>query len=141
MPATVKNNKGFKQAFQGMLKEAVSANAKIHMPVESKQKHEFYQQLASEVSPEIVVRESCQSDTRMFKAKNHRSRVIGEKGTPMVDRIKHCHEIAKEIRKGGETAIVCPAVKPRNYAGKPTKCGDCRACSSKSVKLVIYPLH
>lgn len=141
MPAIAKKSKGFEPAFKAMLTEARAANAKIHMPVETKQKQAYYQALAAEVSDEIVVRESCQTDKRMFEAKNHRSRVVGTKGTPMADRIKECHEVAKKIRKGNESCIVCPAVKPRNYTGKPSKCGDCKACSDKNVKVVLYPLH
>lgn len=141
MVAVAKKTKGFETAFKAMLSEARNAGCKIHMPVETRQKQSYYQSLASEVSPDIVVRESCQNEKRATTANNHRSFVIGKIGVPMVERIKQCREFARKIRANGESCIVCPAVKPRNFQGKKVKCGDCVSCSDKRVKVVIYPLH
>ena len=133
-----KREKGFAVAFENFLKAVKESGSKIHIPVEDYEKASFYTELAGNWA---VIRESCFSKKRVLETPNKASHVIGEKGTPMQTRIDQCHDFARTIRKTGKTAIVCAAVKPRNYTGRPVKCGDCTACSSEKVDVVLYPLH
>ena len=133
-----KKEKGFEAAFRNFLKAVIESGSKIHIPVEDWQKATFYSKLAEGLA---VVRESCFTRERVKKTTNAASMVIGVKGTPMAQRITECREFAKELRELGKTAVVCGAVKPRNWTGRKTKCGDCTACSEKTVDVVLYPLH
>lgn len=141
MIAKAKRTHGFESAFKSLIVEAEQAGAKIHLPIEETKKAAYYQDLISEVSGKTVVRESCQSKHRLMRAKNHRSFVVGDKGTPMSQRIDESRKLAADLRAKGESAVVCPAIKPRNHTGRKAKCGDCTACSQSDVKVVIYPLH
>jgi hypothetical protein len=141
MQAKAEQTKGFKKAFQLLVKEIEASQSKIHLPIEEKTKAEFYQGLVNEVSDNVVVRESCQSLESLKTSENHRSYVIGTKGTPMLKRINEAKQLAAELRESGESSVVCAAIKPRNHKGRKVKCGDCTACAEKSVKVVLYPLH
>jgi len=145
LPMIAKANKakGFKESFNNLLSEielAVEGNTleRVHIPVETKEKAEYYQKLSNN---RATIRQSCQSLEQVFETSGHRSGVVGEKGTPMKERIQKCHEVAKKLREKGNKTVVCGAVREKNYKGRKTGCGECKACGSRAVDVVLYPLH
>lgn len=128
--------------FAAMFREAnemaLESGAEVHLPVESKAKAKELRDVLSGLP--IVVRRSDQSETvdGMLKATDPRSYVVGDiKFRPSeADKARNLElatKAAKRVRATGQTAVVCPY--PR------LKCGQCRACASPCVDVVIYPYH
>jgi hypothetical protein len=103
-----------------------------HFPVESKTKAEFYRRIL----PAFTIRESLQSKNRLQDFDKQCSIVVGKWEQTPKERADVARATAKDIKRTrGKTAVVCPAVV------SDSKCGQCRACASPLVDLVVYPLH
>ena len=136
---------GFIPAFKALISEIVESDSPLHFPVESARKREFYQSICDEAKPgAVVVRESVHSRrSAIGKTGINRSYVVGASydGLGIAGRIEKARALACKIRTNGETAIVCPKIKPRNHSGRVAKCGECTACADRSVLVVLYPKH
>ena len=136
--------RGFVDAFAAMISEIVESGSKIHFPVESSSKRKFYQVICDSVKPgAVVVRESVQSLRACLRSTAPRAFVVGASydGLGIAGRLKEAHKLARKIRAGGQSAIVCPKIKPRGYSGTVAKCGDCTACADGRVLVVLYAKH
>lgn len=135
MIATANKAKGFKAAFQNLVLECLKTGAKLHIPCETKEKTEFYQKWVSEVAPKVIVRESCQSENRLFKSELPNSFVVGKTGDKKPAKMAVANRIITRLRNKGKKAILCPAIVSNS------KCGQCTACSNPNVNTVVYLKH
>lgn len=131
------------------LKIALAHGAKIHFPVESAAKAEFYREKVGDL---VCVRESLQSVDAITETSGAVSFVVGAEivdGPDIYQRRVDAAKAAAKLRKHatGRNTIVCPAVtsswKRRTKAGKnsaPIKCGLCPLCSNRDAD-VVYPWH
>ena len=117
---------------------------RVHFPVETKEKAQFYRRSVGDL---VIIRESAVSHVRFLQASEASSAVAGEFGTPYRARIEAARSLAAEKRDRGARCIVCPAVvagfKARMKNGRKNdraKCGPCDACARDGVH-VVYPLH
>ncbi len=136
--------RGFVDSFAAMISEIVESGSKIHFPVESSSKRKFYQAICDSVKPgAVVVRESVQSLRACLRSTSPRAFVVGDSydGLGIAGRLREAHKLARKIRAGGQSAIVCPKIKPRGYSGTVAKCGDCTACADSRVLVVLYAKH
>jgi hypothetical protein len=132
----INKGKGFQNAIRGLVKavKAKLSNPKnIHFPVESFNKARDYRNILKGLG--VVVRQSLQSRKELKDYKGQASIVIGDWSQTPKQRAAEARQVASEQRDKGKTAVVCPAVV------STSKCGQCTACSSKSVDIVLYPLH
>lgn len=119
------------------------AGAKIHFPVETETKRDYYQGIVGELA---VVRLSCHS-AKAFEEQSPSSTVVGKHITNKtskqvkLDRLNFARELAKSrYLKTGRKTIVCPAIVANVLKRDPIHCGTCDACANKNID-VIYPLH
>jgi hypothetical protein len=126
------------------------ANIKVHFPVESRAKFDFY---TSKVGDLVAVRLSVHSESEFETASAVCSTSAGQ--GKLKDRVSHAKKLAAIRRaKTGRLTVVCPAVvssfavKCGSKEDKPalkiiaekSKCGNCTYCSRNDVD-VIYPTH
>ena len=135
MPGQAEKSKGFKKAFQNLILESLKTGAKLHIPAETKAKAEFYQNWVNEVAPEVVVRESCQTESGVLASKIPNSFVVGENGDKKAEKLESAKKLIDKLRKQGKSVVSCPAIV-RN-----SKCGKCTACSDSRVDTVVYLKH
>jgi len=137
--------KRYKSLWRQLVSLWLSVGCKVHFPVESAEKAEFYRSFLGDL---IVVRVSAQSQHAFNNVSVEASCVVGENITVKTsksvkrDRIALARQYARERHAStGRKAIVCPAIVS-TFEKRPTKihCGDCDACSRSGVD-VIYPLH
>ena len=103
-----------------------------HFPIEGNAKAELYRRIL----PAFTIRESLQSKKRLQNFDKQCSIVVGDWSQTPKERADVARAVAKDIKNTrNKTAIVCPAVV------SDSKCGQCRACASPLVDLVVYPLH
>jgi hypothetical protein len=127
---TVARGKGFVAAMVRL--SGLLDPRKTHFPVESKSKAEFYRRIL----PAFTIRESLQSKKRLQDFNKQASIVVGEWSQTPLERAETARATAREVKRTrGKTAVVCPAVVSNS------KCGQCTACASPLVDLVVYPLH
>jgi len=133
-PDKVRNNDRFKRALRALVQEVnrVTGQGAIHFPVESPGKREFYGDILAGLG--VVVRETLQRSRQLNDIKHPSAIVIG-RNTAKADRPRHCERVAATVRASGQSVVVCPAVI------RDSKCGQCRACASPLVDLVIFPFH
>lgn len=129
---------------RGLLSWCRSHGVRVHFPVETKSKAQFYRRAVGDL---VVIRESATSHNRFIQASEASSAVAGEFGTPYRARIDAARALAEDKRDTGARCIVCPAVvagfKARMKNGRKNeraKCGPCDACARDEVH-VVYPLH
>jgi len=143
--------KRFASLFTTLIRLALTAGARIHIPVETKGKARDYR-TALKTLPDVVVRRSSQAKTAEAMIDEasvddpssfvcgplHNGRVSADQKRANTE---IAHAVAQQIRQSGKglTAVVCPAV--RDAEDNPSKCGRCTACSSASVTVVLYPFH
>lgn len=120
---------------------------RVHMPVETESKAEFYRQQLGEL---CTVRESIQDPADILKFRGACSMVVGEhirSGKNIRQRrVEHARQVAKQRKEStGRNTIVCPAITSgwSKLAGKRSDkilCGQCTACSNPDID-VLYPIH
>ncbi len=134
MISRAKSTRGFIRALENFCERMQRNNNKIHLPIEEIGKARFYRDIVGKFG--FIVRLSCQSETQALDKNNaHRSYVVGTREQSRAERKIAAYDFARKIRENGETAIVCPAIVSK------AKCGDCTACASDKVAMVVYPLH
>jgi hypothetical protein len=137
--------KRYKALWRQLVSLWLSVGCKIHFPVETLEKAEFYRSFLGDL---ITIRVSAQSCEAFNNVNVESSCVVGENITVKTskrvkrDRIDLARQYARErYAATGRKAIVCPAIVS-TFEKRPTKihCGDCDACSRSGID-VIYPLH
>jgi len=129
-----KKTRGFIRALETFCYRMRRNNNKIHLPIEEIGKARFYRSIVEKYG--FIVRLSCQSESQAFDKNNgQRSFVVGTRKQSRAERETIAYDFARKIRANGETAVVCPAIV------STAKCGDCKACASDKVDMVVYPLH
>ena len=141
----IAQRKRFETLLRMLVQALVSKGVKIHFPVESRSKRDYYQGIVGDL---CVVRLSLQSRKAEVTEEAACSFVVGEEirlhnsKSVKRDRIKLARERASErYKKTGRKTIVCPAIVS-TFQKRPKKiqCGKCDACERKNVD-VVYPLH
>ena len=126
----IAKSKGFKEAILRLV--SMLDPRTTHIPVETNSKAEFYRELFPK---EFVIRESLQSIDALETYEKQASIVVGSWEQSPSERAELAYAIASHQRTLGKRAVPCPAIVSNS------KCGQCKACASHSVDLVIYPLH
>lgn len=131
----------FRKRFRAANVQAVKAGADVHLPVESMRKARAYRSILA--GSGVVVRRSVQSSrlADLLKARDHRAVTAsvtplgkgGRKKGSKADNIAEAHRLAALVRASGQTGVVCP------FPISGRLCGDCRACASPAVDVVIFP--
>ena len=134
---------GFAARLRKLVTQATKLGAAWHVPVESMAKARLYRQALKGLG--VVVRRTSQAATlsQVIKESDPRAWVVSTvelNGQPinrpkLEENIKAAKAAADEIRRKGQTAVVCPAT------ASDSKCGKCTACSSAAVDVILYPLH
>ena len=113
-------------------------NGKVHFPVETTLKFARYQALgfAPRLSLQSVSIPSILGHTRLGRpvAVTVRGEKMGRESAKTAN-VRESQILARNLRRLGRSAVVCPAI-----AGN-AKCGKCRACADTRVSTVIYPEH
>lgn len=124
---------------------AVDSGASVHFPIESSGKARVWRNAVAALG--VVVRRSSQvrSVRALLRSQDPRSWVVvapgrtihagGVRRSVVRENVQYAREVAKEVRAAGQTCVVCPAVSGVR------KCGECRACSSAAVDVVLFPFH
>lgn len=132
----------FTKRLRHLVTMLLERGAKIHVPVESLSRARAYRKALQGLG--VVVRRTSQSkrlsavirqtDPRAWVVAKriHRGHVSREEKQ---ENISTAYRYAAEIRRHGQTAVVCPAI-----AGD-SKCGQCTACADACVDVVLYPFH
>jgi len=101
---------------------------RVHFPVETEIKYNFYKSLG------FPVRLSLTSPESKISKGKRQSIVVGSLRDKMPVRRNLARAYAKKLRSQGIKAGLCPAV------GAPSKCGSCKACATP-LEVVVYPVH
>jgi len=126
------------------VKQAQSAGAKWHVPVETPGKARTYRAALAGLG--VVVRRTSQArSVRELIATAHDScswivTAIPFHGGAVTKKQKQenidlAFEVAGDLRDAGKTAGVCPAIWSHS------KCGQCTMCADDRVDVVLYPFH
>lgn len=122
---------------------AVDSGADVHFPVETAQKARTWRGVLRGLG--VVVRRSAQVQTvrALLRSRDHRSWVVvapgrtihagGVRRSVVAENRAYAFRVAEQVRAAGQTCVVCP------YPSR--KCGECRACASPAVDVVLYPFH
>jgi hypothetical protein len=123
--------------------ENVKANNEFQLFVESPAKAKFYRSLFKQWGAPYVVRESLQSlaSVQRRKSGQQTSYIVGEDLTGYAPRIAEAHRLADAERAKGKTVVVCGKIRAASDPRPKRKCGDCTACCSPVVDLVLLPKH
>ena len=147
VPSIARMNKRTARAFVRLLREFVRAvqalGASVHLPVESLPKAREYRKALEGTG--VVVRRTDQSDTieECLHSNDHRAFVVAKNGIhngcvtkeEKQQNIAFAKECAAKARAAGQTCVDCPAISGSSL------CGQCKACASPLVDLVIYAFH
>lgn len=135
----------FRRLLREFIVQAQALGADWHIPVESVDKAREYRAALSGLG--VTVRRTSQRDTlaQVLQSKDPRAWVCADPSTGIHNgcvtkseearNIEFVHECASVARAAGQSCAVCPAI------WRDSKCGDCRACASGLVDLIIYPFH
>jgi len=133
----------FSRLLRELVQRAIDLGASWHIPVESRSKARSYRAALKDLP--VVVRRSDQSRTiaGLLKSDDCRSwvAVADELHSGCVTQDEknrntaYARQCAAQCRAAGQTAVVCPAVAGSSH------CGDCTACASGLVDIVLYPFH
>lgn len=136
--------KRFATILRMMLKLCADRGTKVHFPVESHQKQEYYSSIVGHLAS---VRLSLQDRDSELLNSSPCSFVVGEQinsrnsRSVRKDRVALARSRAKErYLATGRKTIVCPAITSTWAKGKKIRCGECPACGNEDID-VIYPLH
>jgi len=141
--ATVESWREFRAAFRAANVQAVESGADVHLPTESVRKARVLRRLLAGVG--VVVRRSVQSTrvSDLLRARDHRAFTVYAPGHKVTAgqvgklqkraNIAAAHDLAREVRASGSSCVVCP------YSASGRLCGDCRACASDRVDVVLFP--
>lgn len=137
----------FISQFRALLKFAIGQGAKVHLPVESKAKADFYRATVGDL---VTVRQSLQSEADVASQDGAVSIVVGSnirQGTRIRDRrVEEAKQVARARKAAtGRNTIVCPAITAgwQKRAGKRDDkilCGQCTACANNELD-IVYPFH
>jgi hypothetical protein len=147
VPSIARMNKKTARAFVRLLREFIRAvqalGASVHLPVESLPKARDYREALEGTG--VVVRRTDQSDTieECLRSNDHRAFVVAKNGihngcvtkAEKQANIEYARECAQKARDAGQTCVDCPAISGSSL------CGQCKACASPLVDLVIYAFH
>ena len=142
----IHEKKRYEKLLRQFVVRVLSHGIKVHFPVESQAKWEYYNRLIGDL---ITIRLSNQTDDQFLSTPVPSSRVVGKEittkthpGKVFVERIKLAKQIAKQrYENTGRKTIVCPAiVSTFEKREKKILCGNCTACANRNLD-VIYPLH
>lgn len=123
------NHRNLLQEIAHQLRDQIEAG-KVHFPVETITKYHTYSKLG------FRARLSLATNQEQYETASRRACVVGSLKDHMTTRINQAKAKAKDLMKQGVKAIVCPAV-----GNKKIKCGNCTACGSDKVEMVVYPVH
>lgn len=142
-PAEARKHGGYLTALRLFVLENVKADNEFQLFVESPAKAKFYRSLFKQWGAPYVVRESLQSlaSVQRRKAGQQTSYIVGEDLTGYAPRIAEAHRLADTERAKGKTVVVCGKVRASKDPRPKRKCGDCTACCSPVVDLILFPKH
>lgn len=131
----------FRKLLRQFVAQCQGLGADVHIPVESIAKARSYRAMLKGL--DVVVRRTSQARTfaAVLTSSDARAWVVGRlhggavKKTETAANILECDRLAAVARAAGQTAVVCPAVKGTS------KCGQCTACASPMVDIILYPFH
>jgi len=113
-------------------------SGRVHFPVETVLKFQRYASLgfAPRLSLQSASIPSILGHTRLGRpvAVTVRGEKMGRESAKTAN-VRESQILARNLRRLGRSAVVCPAI-----AGN-AKCGKCRACADTRVSTVIYPEH
>lgn len=147
VPNLAKMGKNTRATFVGLLRQWVTMvqerGARVHLPVESLPKAREYRKALAGTG--VVVRRTDQSDTieECLQSTDHRAFVVAAGGlhagcvtkAEKQRNIEYVRECAVKARAAGQTCVECPAIASSSL------CGQCTACASPLVDLVLYAFH
>ena len=142
-PADALNSPGYMDALKLFVVENFKANNELQIFLESPAKVKFYRAWFHRWGVPFVVRESLQSlaSVQRRKAGQQTSYIVGEELSGYPARIAAAHDLAKSERAKGKVVVVCGKVRAASDPRPKRKCGDCTACCSPLVDLVLLPKH
>lgn len=137
--------KRFETVFRLLCLALVKHGAKVHFPVESLAKFEYYNSLVGDI---VTIRLSLQTRESELAFPGPSSFVVGEQfrssncKNVKLSRIEYARERASErYQKTGRKTIVCPAiVSTFEKRDRKILCGHCDACANSNID-IVYPLH
>lgn len=136
--------KRFATILRMMFRLCADRGTKIHFPVESPEKQQYYSSIVGELA---TVRLSLQDTDSELSNTAPCSFVVGDEvnsrnsRSVRKDRVAIARSRAKErYLSTGRKTIVCPAITSTWAKGRKIRCGECPACGNEDID-VIYPLH
>ena len=122
----------------GILVESFPEGSPVHFPVETQEKADRFRAIAVALDlKDLVIRESCQSDERMWESTRPASRIVFD-GDTKRERLANAVTLAATL----PDARVCPAIASTILRRpKPVKCGQCTLCARGDVQMILYPMH
>ena len=135
----------FVRGLRLLIERVQALGARVHIPIETKRKARTYRAALRGLG--VVVRRSCQDDTLggVMTDTDPRSWIVKSPDVEFTsghiskaavkDNAEEAFRVADDIRKQGQTAVVCPAIV------SDSKCGKCTACANPSVDVILYPYH
>jgi len=135
--------RAFRREFRRANQQAIESGADVHLPTESARKARILRRMLSGLG--VVVRRSVQSArvSDLLRAKDHRAFTVYAPGHRVTAgpvgklqkraNIEAAHDLAREVRAAGSSCVVCP------FSSSGRLCGDCRACASDRVDVVLFP--
>lgn len=136
--------KRFENILRMMVRLCVEKGTKIHFPVESVEKQQYYSSIVRDLA---TVRLSLQDSDSELSNTTPCSFVVGKEITSRnsrsvrKDRVSLARSRARErYLATGRKTIVCPAITSTWAKGRKIRCGECPACGNEDID-VIYPLH
>lgn len=142
-PADALRSPGYMDALKLFVIENYKANNDLQIFLESPKKVRFYRAWFRRWGVPFIIRESLQSlaSVQRRKAGQQTSYIVGEELTGYPARIAAAHDLARAERAKGKTVVVCGKVRAASDQRPKRKCGDCTACCSQSVDLILFPKH
>jgi len=141
--ATVESWREFRREFRRANQQAIESGADVHLPTESARKARILRRMLSGLG--VVVRRSVQSArvSDLLRARDHRAFTVYASGHKVTagpvgklqkrSNIAAAHDLARQVRAAGSSCVVCP------FSSSGRLCGDCRACASDRVDVVLFP--
>ena len=140
LPLPDQADRSFLNALRTLVNYCRQTGIRIHFPVETAAKSEFYRRELRGLS--VAVRESLQDHHKEPQVMGAVAFLAGDEITTGANRKQRrkaaaCLAAKRRSQMTGRKTIVCPATFSANLKAR---CGSCTACAQAHID-VVYPLH